>query len=130
MDQIEASIHRIIGELVERLPAVTGALVSSADGFALASRIPDGDGVDISSVAAMSAAAVGLANSLVGLTGDAAVDSCHHRSVDGQVFVFRIAHIAVLTVLTDANADAERIRLVGREVAHGLQRLFRSTANV
>ncbi len=123
-------MRQIIGELVDRVPAVTGALVSSADGFALASRIPNGDGVEVAAVAAMSAAAIGLANNLVGLTGDAPADHCHQRSVDGQVFVFRIAHIAVLTVLTDAHADGEQIRLIGTEVAKGLQRLFRSTTFV
>ena len=123
-------MRELIGELVDRVPSVTGALVSSSDGFVLSSRIPAGDGVEISAVAAMSAAAAGLANQLTQLTGDAPADVCHQRSVDGQVFVFRIAHIAVLTVLTDAHADAEQIRLVGIEVAKGLQRLFRSTANV
>lgn len=123
-------MRHLLGELVDRVPAVTGAMVSSADGFALASRIPSGDDVEVSAVAAMSAAAVGLANSLTGLTGDAAADYCHQRSVDGQVFVFRIAHIAVLTVLTDAQANTEQIRLIGAEVSKGLQRLFRSTALV
>lgn len=123
-------MRELVNEFVARVPAVTGALVSSADGFVLTSRIPDGDGVEIAAVAAMSAAAVGLGNSLIGLTGDAPVDYCHQRSVDGQVFVFRIAHIAVLTVLTVANADPEQVRLIGTEVAKGLQRLFRSTANV
>lgn len=123
-------MRHLLGELVDRVPAVTGALISSADGFALASRIPAGDDVEISAVAAMSAAAVGLANSLTGITGDAPADVCHQRSADGQVFVFRIAHIAVLTVLTDAQANPEQIRLIGAEVAKGVQRLFRSTALV
>ena len=130
MEEIEASIRHLLGELIERIPAVTGALASSADGFLLADRVPAGDGVEVSSVAAMSAAAVGLANSLTSLTGDAPADFCHQRSVDGQVFVFRIANIAVLTVLTDAQANPEQIRLIGTEVAKGIQRLFRSTALV
>jgi hypothetical protein len=41
-----------------------------------------------------------------------------------------VAHVAVLTVLIGADADAEQLTAVAREGAIGLQRLFRGMASV
>ena len=122
-EHVEASMQYLIDHLVERVPDLTGALVSSADGFVLASRLADG--IDPSSVAAMSAAALGLATKLVQLTGSAAAEMSVQRSTDGQVIVFAIPPAAALTVLALAGADLGRLQVVGREVASGLERLFR-----
>lgn len=122
-EHVEASMQYLIDHLVDRVPDLTGALVSSADGFVLASRLPDG--VDTSSVGAMSAAALGLATKLVQLTGDRPAELSIQRSSDSQVIVFAIPPAAALTVLAQAQADLPRLQVVGREVANGLERLFR-----
>ena len=122
MNEIDTSMRQLIDPVVDGIPGVSGALVSSKDGFVLAARLPAD--ADASSIAAMSAAALALASRLVQVAGDAPATISHHRSVDGQVFVFAIAHVAALTVVADATADADRIRLVGREIAQGLQHLF------
>jgi predicted regulator of Ras-like GTPase activity (Roadblock/LC7/MglB family) len=124
--EIDASMRQLIDHVVDGVPGVAGALVSSKDGFVLATRLPES--ADPSAVAAMSAASLGLATRLVQLAGDTPVTISHHRSTDGQVFVFAISHVAVLTVLADASADANRIRLVGREITTGLQRVFNDAA--
>ena len=130
MTEIEASMGQLVDQVVDEVPAITGALVSSADGFVLASRLPRGDDIDVSAVAAMSAASLGLTDRLVRLTGDAPAACSHHRSGDGQVFVFAVAHVAVLTMLTDVTADPEQIRMIGHEVTSGLLRLLRGAARV
>jgi predicted regulator of Ras-like GTPase activity (Roadblock/LC7/MglB family) len=129
--QIDASMQQLVDHLVDRVPGVMGALVSSADGFVLASRLVDDHDVDAPAVAAMSASALGLANRLVQLTGDATAAWSHQRSSDGQVFVFAIADgVAVLTVLATVDADPEQLRQVGHEIDIGLQQLFRGTARL
>jgi len=130
VSELDASMLQLADHLVDRVPGVTGALVSSADGFVLASRLPATAGHDAAAVAAMSAAALGLANRLVQLTGEQPATVSTQRSNGGQVFVFGVAHVAVLTVLADASADSAQIELVGREVVLGLQRLFRGLATV
>ncbi len=130
MTGIEAPMRQLIEHVVEQVPGVSGALVSSADGFVLASRLPERDSVDPPAVAAMSAAVLGIADRLVQLTGEQPATLSHQRSPDGQVFVFAVGGIAVLTLLTDESADAEQIRLVGKELSGGLQRLFRGAAQV
>ncbi|MDJ0771699.1 MAG: roadblock/LC7 domain-containing protein [Ilumatobacter sp.] len=117
-------MRQLIDHLVDEVPGVTGALVSSADGFVLASRLPSRDHIDPSAVAAMSAATIGLSNRLVRLTGESPSAVSHQRSTDGQVLVFSVAQVAVLTLLAAADADGLQLTQVGREVVLGLQRLF------
>jgi predicted regulator of Ras-like GTPase activity (Roadblock/LC7/MglB family) len=128
---IDASMRHLVDHLVDRVPGVIGALVSSADGFVLASRLPEGPELDPPAVAAMSAAALGLSNRLVQLTGDAPSFMSRHSSTEGQAFVFSIATgVAVLTVLTTTEADPDQLQQVGREIDLGLQRLFRGVSSV
>lgn len=127
---ISHSMNQLIDHLVEQVPGVLGALVSSADGFTLVARIPDRPGVDAAALGAMSAAALALSHRLVQTVGDDPATVSHHRSADAQAFVFAVANLAVLTVLTDHDANVERIAMVGREVSSGLQRLFRGAATV
>jgi predicted regulator of Ras-like GTPase activity (Roadblock/LC7/MglB family) len=122
-EHVEASMQYLIDHLVDRVPDISGALVSSADGFVLSSRLADG--IDPSSVAAMSAATLGLSTKLVQLIGSAPAEVSIQRSSDGQVVVFAIPPAAALTVLAKAQADLTRLQIVGREVANGLERLFR-----
>ena len=130
MTAIDASMHHVIDHVVDRVPGVTGALVSSADGLVLASRITRETALDAAAIAAMSAALLGLSNRLVQLMGDAPASFAHQRSDDGQVFVFGISKVAVLTVLADPSAHPAQIQIVGREIGLGLERLFRDTASV
>lgn len=128
--EITRSMHLVLHHLVEKTPGVTGALVASADGFALASRFAPDSAIDAAGLGAMSAAALALSNQLVTVTGEAAANVSHHRSHDCQVLIVPVAHVAVLTVMINAEADAEQLTSVAREAAIGLQRLFRGVATV
>lgn len=130
MSELDASMHRLIGHVVDQVPGVLGAQVSSTDGLVVASRLTHDVGLDASAIAAMSAAVLGLSNRLVQLMGAAPASFSHQRSSDGQVFVFGISKMAVLTVLTDTTAQPAQIHSVGREIGLGLERLFRATADV
>lgn len=121
---LEDSILRLVDRVVAELPGVSAAMVSSADGLVLASRVPRRLGLDPQTIAAMSAAALGLSNRLVQLTGPSPATFSHQRSDDGQVFVFGIAGVAVLTVLTDPSADPAEVQRLGHELAVALDRLF------
>jgi predicted regulator of Ras-like GTPase activity (Roadblock/LC7/MglB family) len=129
-DEITRSMHLVLHHLVEHTPGVLGALVSSADGFTLASRLDPGAEIDGAGLGAMSAAAIALSNQLVATAGGSVASLSHHRSRDGQVLILPIAHIAVLTVLASAGADVDQLTAVSREAAGGLQRLFRGAATV
>jgi hypothetical protein len=121
-------MRQLIDQVVDGVPGATGALVSSADGFVLASRLPAG--VDDASVAAMSAALLGLSDRLLRTVGSDPVRVGQLRSGDAQVFVFAIARAATFTVFADSSADGRQIVGVGREITLGLTRLFRGTVDV
>lgn len=128
--EITRSMHLVLHHLVEQMPGVAGALVASADGFALASRFAPDAEIDPAGLGAMSAAALALSNQLVATAGDAPASASHHRSQDGQVLIVPVAHVAVLTVLLTADVDIEPMTAVAQEAAVGLQRLFRGMASV
>ena len=124
-------MRQVLDHLVERIPGVIGALVSSADGFALASNLPAaGSSAESASLGAMAAAAIALSNRLVATVGDSPATATHHRSDEGAVLILPIGHLAVLTVMATPDTDSEPLTLVGREATAGLQRLFRGAASV
>ncbi len=129
-DEITRSMHLVLHQLVEQTPGVLGALVTSADGFTLASRLAPDTDIDTAGLGAMSAAALALSNQLVGTVGDARAAVSHHQSVDGQVLILPVAHIAALTVLATTGADLGQLADASRESSHQLQRLFRGVASV
>jgi len=128
--EITPSIQQVLDHLVDRIPGVVGALVSSADGFTLAARTPSDPFIEPAGLGAMSAAGLALSNRLVTTMGESAATVTVHRSADGQVVVLPIAHLAVLTILASPGSDAEQLALVGREATRGLDRLFRGAASV
>lgn len=111
----------LIDVLVDELPDVRGAVVSSVDGFVISARLPNG--LDVASIAAMSAATLGLTSRLVQLVGSTNASFSHHASDTGHVFVFAVPGRRVLTVLTGADADPARIVVVCDEVVAALARL-------
>ncbi|MGH9133306.1 MAG: roadblock/LC7 domain-containing protein [Ilumatobacteraceae bacterium] len=129
--EIIGSMRHLLDQLVAGSPGVIGALVASVDGFALASNVPVGlPSTDAAGLAAMSAAALGVSNRLVGAVGREPAREVTLRSPSGQVMVYRIANVAALTVLTDASVDVERLHAVSREVANGIERLLRGAASL
>jgi predicted regulator of Ras-like GTPase activity (Roadblock/LC7/MglB family) len=128
--EIEASLHQLLDQLLRRVPGVSGGLVASVDGLVLAAELPPGTGFDPASIAAMSAATLALSNRLVQVTGSAPITWSHQRSNDGQVFVFGISHVAVLTVLAEPAASPSMIQYVGTDAGRGIERLFRGAAQV
>ncbi|MEJ7800272.1 MAG: roadblock/LC7 domain-containing protein, partial [Ilumatobacter sp.] len=86
--EITHSMNQLIDHLVDQVPGVLGALVSSADGFTLVARLPADATLDAAALGAMSAAALALANRLVQSVGAGPATVSHHRSADAQTFVF------------------------------------------
>ena len=117
----DSSMRGLVDHLVEQVPGVKGALISSIDGRVLSSRMPPGARLDPPAIAAMSAATLGLANRLVQLAGPDTATVSVQRSPTGKVFVFAVSESAVLTVVADLSADDQIIRLVGLEVSTGLR---------
>lgn len=124
MDELDTAIAEYVDDIVDAVPGVIGAIVSTIDGFELTSRLPPDIQLDRASIAAMAAASIGLSSRLVQLLGDSPAAISHHRSIEGQVLVFDVDGLAVLAVLADHEAEAGRIVAVSREAVGGLRQLF------
>ncbi|WP_257573126.1 roadblock/LC7 domain-containing protein [Streptomyces sp. JJ66] len=94
-----------------RLPQVTGALAASADGLVLAE---DTARLDTESLAAITAAALGVAVRLADVTGHGAFRELVVRAESGYVATYAAGRTAVLTVLAEPRANVGRIHLEAR----------------
>lgn len=128
--EITSSMHALLDLVVGQVPGVLGAVVGSADGFSLAARLPSSATADAASVAAMSAALLGLANRLVESVAPEPSKVAELRSEGAHGYVFAVAHAATLTVLATPESDRTQVMAVGREITSGLLRLLRGTADV
>lgn len=119
-----AAMHQLLDHVVGHVPGVLGVVVGSADGFVLAARLPRTGGADGASIAAMSAALLGLADRLVRTVAPEPSRVVELRSDGAHGYVVAVAQAATLTLLTTPEADRSQILAVGRELAAGIVRLL------
>ncbi|MCA1221871.1 roadblock/LC7 domain-containing protein [Streptomyces sp. 8L] len=112
--QLMTAHAEVLGELRRlraRLPQVTGALAASVDGLVLA-RETAGD--EAEGVAALTAAALGVAQRLTDTTGRGAFRELLVRGEDGYVATYAAGPSAVLTLLAEPRANVGRLHLEAR----------------
>ncbi|MFC9849238.1 roadblock/LC7 domain-containing protein [Streptomyces sp. NPDC060223] len=100
-------LHR----LRARVPQLTGALAASADGLVLAHDTP---GVEPDGLAALTAAALGVAVRMADATGQGDFRELLVRGVDGYVATYAAGASAVLTLLAQDRVNVGRLHLEGR----------------
>lgn len=104
----------VLGELRRlraRVPQVTGALVASVDGLVLAQDTGD---VEPEGVAALTAAALGIAVRLTDATGRGGFRELLVRGEHGYVATYAAGGAAVLTLLAEDRVNVGRLHLEGR----------------
>ena len=112
-----AAIPEVLAELTalrSRLPHVTGSLVATVDGLLV---IHDTHDVQPESVAAMSAAQLGLGQQLAHGAARGAFLETITRADSGYVAVFAAGSAGLLTVMTTAEANLGRLHHEARPVA-------------
>jgi predicted regulator of Ras-like GTPase activity (Roadblock/LC7/MglB family) len=100
-------LHR----LRARVPQLTGALAASADGLVLAHDTP---GVEPDGLAALTAAALGVAIRMAEATGQGDLRELLVRGVHGYVATYAAGESAVLTLLAQDRVNVGRLHLEGR----------------
>ncbi|MFC4498417.1 MULTISPECIES: roadblock/LC7 domain-containing protein [Streptomyces] len=94
-----------------RVPQLTGALAAGVDGLVLAHDTP---GVEPEGVAALTAAALGVAVRLSDSTGQGDFRELLVRGVYGYVATYAAGGSAVLTLLAQDRVNVGRLHLEGR----------------
>ncbi|WP_432074412.1 roadblock/LC7 domain-containing protein [Streptomyces wuyuanensis] len=100
-------LHR----LRTRLPQLTGALAASVDGLVLARDTPD---AEAETVAALTAAALGVAVRLTEATGQGRFRELLVRGESGYVATYAAGTAAVLTVTAEPRVNVGRLHLEAR----------------
>ncbi|MDX3387053.1 roadblock/LC7 domain-containing protein [Streptomyces niveiscabiei] len=111
MDAHEAGILDELRRLRASVPQLTGALAASVDGLVLAADTP---GVEPEGVAALTAAALGVAVRLTDETGQGELRELLVRGVYGYVATYAAGESAVLTLLAQDRVNVGRLHLEGR----------------
>lgn len=107
----EPEILDELRRLRARVPQLTGALAASVDGLVLAHDTP---GVEPESVAALTAAALGVAVRMADATGRGDLRELLVRGVHGYVATYAAGSTAVLTLLAQDRVNVGRLHLEGR----------------
>ncbi len=112
----QSALDRILTDFVDRTAHVRGAVIGSADGHPISSRLGDlgGPETDAATIAAMGAATVGLSTQLLRLTAAAESADTHVVGSGGQVWVLDVGRSATLTVVTAEHADPAAITAAAR----------------
>ncbi|SDM64226.1 hypothetical protein SAMN05444921_11169 [Streptomyces wuyuanensis] len=100
-------LHR----LRTRLPQLTGALAASVDGLVLARDTPE---AEAETVAALTAAALGVAVRLTEATGQGRFRELLVRGENGYVATYAAGAAAVLTVTAEPRVNVGRLHLEAR----------------
>jgi uncharacterized protein len=107
----EADVLGELRRLRARLPQLTGALAASTDGLVLAQ---DTAGTEAEGVAALTAAALGVAVRLTDVTGQGAFRELLLRGELGYVATYAAGSSAVLTLLAEPRISVGRLHLEAR----------------
>ncbi|MFJ5531503.1 roadblock/LC7 domain-containing protein [Streptomyces sp. NPDC093261] len=108
-----------------RIPQLTGALAASVDGLVLAE---DTAGVEPEGVAALTAAALGVAVRLAEATEQGDFRELLVRGVHGYVATYAAGRSAVLTLLAQDRVNVGRLHLEGRRASSRIGELIDEAA--
>ncbi|MFE2041055.1 roadblock/LC7 domain-containing protein [Streptomyces sp. NPDC059477] len=107
------------------LPQLTGALAAGVDGLVIAHDTP---GVEPEGLAALTAAALGVAVRTTDATGRGELRELLLRGTRGYVATYAAGRTAVLTLLTEDRANVGRLHLEGRRAAARIGELVDAAA--
>jgi len=121
----EAEVLDELHRLRARVPQLTGALAASVDGLVLAHDTP---GVEPEGVAALTAAALGVAVRLADATTQGDFRELLVRGTDGYVATYAAGTSAVLTLLAEDAVNVGRLHLEGRRSSSRIGKLVEEAA--
>ncbi|GAA4713337.1 roadblock/LC7 domain-containing protein [Phytohabitans rumicis] len=111
-------------ELRQRLPDIAGAVLASTDGMLIASEMGgDKDGVDAETVAALSAASLGLGQRFAATVHHGQMREAVIQADGGCIVTYAAGRGGLLTVLGCPHANLARLHMEARRVAARLGHL-------
>ncbi|MBU6533896.1 roadblock/LC7 domain-containing protein [Streptomyces mayonensis] len=108
---VESDVLEELHRLRNRVPQLTGSLAATVDGLVLAHDAP---GTEPEGLAALTAAALGVAHRTADATARGGFRELLLRGADGYVATYAAGGSAVLTLLADGRVNVGRLHLEGR----------------
>ncbi|MDT0614923.1 roadblock/LC7 domain-containing protein [Streptomyces lancefieldiae] len=108
---VESDVLDELHRLRHRVPQLTGSLAATVDGLVLAHDAP---GTEPEGLAALTAAALGVAHRTADATARGGFRELLLRGSDGYVATYAAGAAAVLTLLADGRVNVGRLHLEGR----------------
>ncbi|MDH6575285.1 roadblock/LC7 domain-containing protein [Kitasatospora sp. MAP5-34] len=121
---LEADLLAELRALRHRVPHLAGGLVAGVDGLLIAHDTHD---AEPSSLAALTAAALGVAQRLADATGQGEFKESLVRGEHGYVATYAAGTVCVLTVLSYPAVNVGRLNLEGRRSATRIGALLDGT---
>ncbi|WP_441249202.1 roadblock/LC7 domain-containing protein [Kitasatospora sp. McL0602] len=118
---LEAELLAELRSLRQRVPHLAGGLVASVDGLLLAHNTHD---TEPSGLAALTAAALGVAQRLADATGQGEFRESLVRGEHGYVATYAAGAVCVLTALSYPDVNVGRLHLEGRRSAERIGALL------
>lgn len=118
----EEQVKQVLERLLDASPDFEGAAVVSADGFVLASSLPEG--TDELKVGAMAAAILSLGERAAGEMGKGSLETVFVQGADGYVLVTTVSDSVLLAVATSRYAKLGLVFYELRSVREQLRELF------
>jgi uncharacterized protein len=107
--------------LRDRITGITGTAVASRDGLIITE---DAGGVDPDNLAALTAAALSLAQRLAREVGQGTLREALTRSSGGYVAIYAIGATAVLVLIGDEGLDVARLHRESRAAVENIEKLL------
>jgi predicted regulator of Ras-like GTPase activity (Roadblock/LC7/MglB family) len=111
----QEELEQILQKMRGDIPEITGALIASVDGLAIAYSLSNG--VDPNRVAAMTATALGLGKRITETLGAGLMSETSVVGSQGQIYVYAAGGKGVLAVIAPSNANVGLIHLEARDAA-------------
>jgi len=108
-------------DLRDRITGITGTAVASRDGLIISE---DTGGVNADNLAALTSAALSLAQRLAREAGQGTLREAITRSSGGYVAIYAIGTTAVLVLLGDEGLDITRLHRESRSVVDTIEKLL------
>ncbi len=108
---VESDVLDELHRIRNRVPQLTGSLAATVDGLVLAHDAP---GTEPEGLAALTAAALGVAHRMAEATARGGFRELLLRGADGYVATYAAGPAAVLTLLADGRVNVGRLHLEGR----------------
>ena len=118
---VTEQLNEILQGLRAAIPELSGALIASTDGLAIATSVAGGDS---NRMAAMVATALGLGKRITDTFGGGGLKETSVGGEQGQIYIFSAGSKGVLAVIAASEANVGLIHIESRDAAARIAHLL------